>query len=914
MQRIDRKTPLRRLLLLVALLPAALPLMAEELTYLHFRANESGSVSVRFEGHRDGKDEDSACLMQNGERRDFVFEGAIPACSIASYAIAHWNKDNVSACDKTNGDLIIFDQRSGVPICLLKSSDEKKDDVSGYLKQNDELLVFDKAEDFDADGIAKVRQGGLYGFLDRQGNFLATPRFDDAGYFWYGLAEVKVGEKWGYIDKTGALVIPARFEDTGAFAANGLAAAREKGKWGYIDRKGEWVIPPAFNEAFRFSENGTARVRDYPIAWGAQRIRWRILDAKGKTLKLLYDTPKPLFQGKVMLLNDRTRQKFLSQILVNDQRKIIPLAPYRIAPQWSERGNLLRLVGEEEDAQERLLTADGRILVPPEGDFLGHEGDFLVYGSGSGKNWNFTLLDKNGKLIARIASDSGSIRHLREDWLSYRRNGKYGLVHSSGRILKAEFDGIYPFENGFARAVLNGVFCYLDATGKIAFKTQRKATDGGFGDFMKAGLVRFKENDKYGLMNAKGEVVVSPRYVFPPVEIMDMVAGEVKRDEGYGLVDAKGVEVIAPRFRHIDHHNANFAFFMEKGSDSLRGVIGRGGRILSEARFSATYPLSEDYLQVELKGGFAGIMDKQGRILIEPRYWRLTAPDALGLVRFESPKSYGKGVLDLKGETRIELQFKDLGPFTANGLARAQAHKEEKYADGRTYRVEGKWGYIDVKGQWAIAPRFEEAEDFSKNGLAWVASREDKSQTTWRSQIDAKGEQVFPRIRPFKGENGRYGFVDAQGKIVQEARFSEIRGFYDNGLGVVKHEGRWAFIDPSGKLLTDFLYGAPQIYEHGGKTFTVASFPDPAMPIEAQGFVNDKGTLVAYARVAPEPIGPYLKVGNAKGQWGLVDRSGAPVVPIAFEDIRYYSASRDLFLARSGGRSGYLDAKGKWVV
>jgi hypothetical protein len=55
-------------------------------------------------------------------------------------------------------------------------------------------------------------------------------------------------------------------------------------------------------------------------------------------------------------------------------------------------------------------------------------------------------------------------------------------------------------------------------------------------------------------------------------------------------------------------------------------------------------------------------------------------------------------------------------------------------------------------------------------------------------------------------------------------------------------------------------------------------------------------------------------VGNEKGQWGLVDVSGAPVLSIAFEDVRYYSASRGLFLVKSGGRFGYVDRAGKWVV
>jgi len=39
-----------------------------------------------------------------------------------------------------------------------------------------------------------------------------SPQFDDAKLFYEGLARVRIGAKWGFIDKSGRLAIPARFE------------------------------------------------------------------------------------------------------------------------------------------------------------------------------------------------------------------------------------------------------------------------------------------------------------------------------------------------------------------------------------------------------------------------------------------------------------------------------------------------------------------------------------------------------------------------------------------------------------------------------------------------------------------------------------------------------------------------------
>jgi hypothetical protein len=58
------------------------------------------------------------------------------------------------------------------------------------------------------------------------------PRFDQAAGFAEGLAAVKVGDRWGYIDQTGRIVIQPRFDYADPFVEN-LALIEVKDKWGY---------------------------------------------------------------------------------------------------------------------------------------------------------------------------------------------------------------------------------------------------------------------------------------------------------------------------------------------------------------------------------------------------------------------------------------------------------------------------------------------------------------------------------------------------------------------------------------------------------------------------------------------------------------------------------------------------------
>ncbi|EAH9640326.1 WG repeat-containing protein, partial [Campylobacter coli] len=58
-----------------------------------------------------------------------------------------------------------------------------------------------------------VKLNGKYGFIDKNGEFVIKPNFDDAWYFREGLAKVGLNGKYGFIDKSGKIVIEPIFDD-----------------------------------------------------------------------------------------------------------------------------------------------------------------------------------------------------------------------------------------------------------------------------------------------------------------------------------------------------------------------------------------------------------------------------------------------------------------------------------------------------------------------------------------------------------------------------------------------------------------------------------------------------------------------------------------------------------------------------
>jgi hypothetical protein len=121
---------------------------------------------------------------------------------------------------------------------------------------------FGEAEEFAANGLARVWVNGKWGYINEKGEEVIKPRFDEAWLFAAnGLAPVKVNGKWGYINEKGKEVIKPRFDLVWSFAANGLALVLVNGKVGYLNEKGEEVIKPRFDGAWSFSANGLAPVK-----------------------------------------------------------------------------------------------------------------------------------------------------------------------------------------------------------------------------------------------------------------------------------------------------------------------------------------------------------------------------------------------------------------------------------------------------------------------------------------------------------------------------------------------------------------------------------------------------------------------------------------------------------------------------
>ena len=59
--------------------------------------------------------------------------------------------------------------------------------------------------------LKPTKQDGKWGFVNERKAVVITYTFDEVRPFSEGLAGVRVGDKWGFIDSAGEMIIPLRF-------------------------------------------------------------------------------------------------------------------------------------------------------------------------------------------------------------------------------------------------------------------------------------------------------------------------------------------------------------------------------------------------------------------------------------------------------------------------------------------------------------------------------------------------------------------------------------------------------------------------------------------------------------------------------------------------------------------------------
>lgn len=208
-------------------------------------------------------------------------------CNVAFTAERGFSFSDSSAVGWSDGSIVAYDNAGREHALTVPSEVLKYDDwdcgvvfregllpfwvtsggseLNGYVNTDLNIVIpfqFEDARPFNG-GFAPVKKNGLWGFIDKTGEFVIEPQFEDflasdAAYshlvFHEGLAAVKKDGKWGYIDSNGTVRVQFIWDSADQFS-EGYAVVGSGGKYGYIDTSGQTVIPAQYDDANFFNNN-----------------------------------------------------------------------------------------------------------------------------------------------------------------------------------------------------------------------------------------------------------------------------------------------------------------------------------------------------------------------------------------------------------------------------------------------------------------------------------------------------------------------------------------------------------------------------------------------------------------------------------------------------------------------------------
>lgn len=326
---------------------------------------------------------------------------------------------------KINGKIIIqpkfdwgYDFREGLAVVCLNNK-------CGFIDRSGNYVIppiYDDAGSFSSkEGLAMVLSGGKYGYIRKDGKFEINPFFDYASNFKEGLAVVKLNGKFGFIDKTGAYIIPAQFESANSFE-DGLGQVYINGKWHYID-----------NSCNIYTTDDKATALQM---MASKQLKKDAGNQKSTKVRKFYSV-----NGKCGLRDENGN--------------IVIEAIYGIGD--FKEG----LAFIKKDGRYGYVNEYGKIVIPLQ---YQNARDFSEGLAAVKQNNKYGYIDNTGKFVLPMQYEAGI--EFKEGLAAVKVNNKFGFIDKSGKWVIDPLYGIaLGFKEGLARVFLNGEWFYIDRKG-----------------------------------------------------------------------------------------------------------------------------------------------------------------------------------------------------------------------------------------------------------------------------------------------------------------------------------------------------------------------------------------------------------------------------------------------------------------
>jgi hypothetical protein len=395
----------------------------------------------------------------------------------------------------------------------------------------------------------------------------------------------------------------------------------------------------------------------------------------------------------------------------------------------------------------------------------------------------------------------------------------------------------------------------------------------------------------------------------------------VKGDKGYGAYHEYGEEIFPPIYDKIEisytrllakKDNVYFVYdrplkkVIELGSFD-DAFLAKNGQVIAKYGEGFVLPMSSQpekviesikeannlFLIAKENSGF-GLINREGKYVLEPIIDQLTYIENNSFFGFDG-KEY---MLIRAKDEKVDIPYTSYHRITLepNGMML-------EYIHGKLRRIMKSDGILlDIAGM-------EKVEKVADNHYYNVTFRDKTtglySLKGWEVSPTNQAEKIFPGSEglypAFK--NGKFGFVNSNGRFVIQPKFEVVKNF-SNEIAAVKTNGRWGYINKNDQIVIN-------------PTFDDAGDFNEELAIikinNKSNLINKRGDFLlteGYDRISLTDEGYFLTEEN--NLHGLIDFEGKEIVSPSYNEIR--REHKNIILVRRGMKYGVMDESGNFEL
>ena len=500
-----------------------------------------------------------------------------------------------------------------------------------------------------------------------------------------------------------------------------------------------------------------------------------------------------------------------------------------------------------------LIKRDGEILIPLSLDSIGNleSNKATIYSAGK-----MGLLDGSGQVIIKPAYKAIQPESTSATVLEF--NSHTIVNHLNHLDKEFDCDSLIHFSNHFYGIYLNDYLSVSDKNFNVLLSgNQLKVTQS-----VNDKLVVLKDGN-YGVLNTNGEFEIPAEY------------DSIWADQGYFYLKNRKGWSVANKYtrmitkRHYDELMPATESMIAVKRRGYWGFIDFDGHEEVAFKFDSVTPFRHHTSKVGFLSAY-GTINQFGEWICQPKYDQIII--------------HKDGIAEARKGSRIDLVNRD-------GEIIFQTYNKLTPYDGGFIEetTEGKIGFVMRDGRIVKHPIFDEIT-FTSQDSVLIAKENDYLSIATKDgdrfySLSGRFEEVIGIKEGFVGIklDGRYGFVDLQGRLRIANRYDSVR-LYNEGMAAFYLRGHWGYIDKDENLKVQPVYDSSFDFING-----------LAIVIENNkyGLINKEGEYLLdseYQHISRNQFGSYLL--QKDGKYGLAAIDGTTVAPTNYTFVEEVEAGQ----------------------